>query len=129
MEEIIYIDGGDKLEIILYGQKLQKLFIKAAIKMLDIEYYNVDISEHLTSFLNDNKSFELIDIKEEQDKKSSFIKNLLEFIKKYSDRRISKQCFLDGNYCLQRASFICQDPGSDFLEFKRISIKEFMGTS
>ena len=129
MEEIIYSDGGDKLEIILYGQKLQKLFIKAAIKMLDIEYYNMDISEHLTSFLNDNKSFELIDIKEEQDKKSSFIKNLLEFIKKYSDRRISKQCFLDGNYCLQRASFACQDPGSEFLEFKRISIKEFMGTS
>ena len=128
-EEIIYSDGGDKMEIILYGQKLQKLYIKAAIKMLDLEYYNMDISDHLVSFLNDNKSADFIDIKEEQEKNSSFLKTLLEFIKKYSDRRISKQSILDGKYCLQRASFSCQDPGSEFIEFKRISIREFMGTS
>ena len=128
-EEIINSDGGDKMEIILYGQKLQKLYIKAAIKMLDLDYYNVDISDHLLSFLKDNKSVELIDIKEEQKKNSSFLKTLLEFIKKYSDRRTAKQSILDGKYCLQRAPFSCQDPGSEFIELKRISIREFMGTS
>ena len=117
------------MEIFLYGQKLQKLYIKAAIKMLDLDYYNVDISDHLLSFLKDNKSVELIDIKEEQKKNSSFLKTLLEFIKKYSDRRTAKQSILDGKYCLQRAPFSCQDPGSEFIELKRISIREFMGTS
>ena len=97
--------------------------------MLDLDYYNVDISDHLLSFLKDNKSVELIDIKEEQKKNSSFLKTLLEFIKKYSDRRTAKQSILDGKYCLQRAPFSCQDPGSEFIELKRISIREFMGTS
>ena len=128
-EEILYSDGGDKLELFLYGQKLQRLFIKAALKMLCLETYNVDISEHLKDFINDNKSMKFIPINNYFRNEYSFLNHLIEYIKRYSDHRISKQIFLDGNCCLQKSSFACQDPGSEFLEFKRISIRGFMGTS
>ena len=129
LEEIIYSDGGDKLEIILYGQKLQRLFIKAAIKMFCIETYNANISDHLIDFINDNKSTELITLENIIKSESPFLKNVIEFIKKYSNHMISKQIILDGSYYLQKSSFPCQDPGSEFLEFKRKSIRGFMGTS
>ena len=100
LEEIIYSDGGDKLEILLYGQKLKKLYIKAAIRMLDREYYNTSISEHLMNFINDNKSTDLINLDQELGKNSSFIRIIVNYIKNYSNRRIKKQTFLDGNCCL-----------------------------
>ena len=34
MKEILFSDGGDKLEILLYGQKLERIFINAALKIL-----------------------------------------------------------------------------------------------
>ena len=60
MREILFSDGGDKLEILLYGQKLERFFIKAALNMLSKKTYDMDITEHLENCINDNRETGLI---------------------------------------------------------------------
>ena len=130
MREILFSDGGDKLEILLYGQKLERLFIKAALNMLCKKTYDMDITEHLENFINDNRETGLIKYDNfVKDEDEPFLKDLFEFIQKYCNHRISKQTILDGTSCLQTRSNASQDPGSSFLDFKRINIREYMGTS
>ena len=128
MKEILFSDGGDKLEILLYGQKLQRLFINAALKILTKKTYSTDITDHLKNFINDNRATGLIKY-DECFEDEPFLKNLFEFIQKYCNHRISRESILDGNACIETSSYASQDPGSSFLDFKRINIREYMGTS
>ena len=74
MEELTNSDGGDKLEIIQYGQKLQRLYIKAAINLLKIEVYQTDISNHLCNFIEDNiEQNYIINLDDEWEMKIFFI--------------------------------------------------------
>ena len=123
-------DGGDKLEILLYGQKLQQLYVKGALYILDINSYKKSITEHLKEFLENNKPSDNIVLNEEKLQNLPLLKKLIDLIKKYSTgKRIFRE-ELNGNIALQIASSASQIPGHCFLECKRISVKDgYFGTS
>ena len=127
--EIKKSDCGDKLEILLYGQKLQQLYINGALHIIDINSYNKNISEHLIEFLEKNKSIDMIELDEKKLAQLPLLQKLIKFIKKYSlNKRIIKEQ-LDGNIAMQIASSATQIPGNIFLEFNRISVSNKYGTS
>lgn len=127
--EIKKSDGGDKLEILLYGQKLQQLYINGALNIIDINSYNKNISEHLIEFLEKNKSIDSIELDEKKLTELPLLQKLINFVKKYSlNKRIIKEQ-LDGNIAMQIAPTATQIPGNIFVEFKRISVRNKYGTS
>ena len=130
LKEIKESDGGDKLEILLYGQKLQQLYVKGALYILDINSYKKSITEHLKEFLENNKPSDNIVLNEEKLQNLPLLKKLIDLIKKYSTgKRIFRE-ELNGNIALQIASSASQIPGHCFLECKRISVKDgYFGTS
>ena len=128
IKELKESDWGDKLEIMLYGQKLEKLYINAAINMFDIKTYNKSISEHMKEFLDNNKPCGTINL-ESRINKLPLLNKLMDMIKKYSKNKRMYRLSLDGNTCLQISSCAIQDPGDVFLEFKSLNFREYMGTS
>ena len=129
LKEIKESDIGDKFEILLYGQKLQQLYINGALDIIDIISYNKSISEHLIDFLDKNKSINMIELDEKKLQKIPLLQKLINFVKKYSlNKNIIKE-YLDGNIAIQIASSATQIPGNTFMEFKRISVRNKYGTS
>ena len=59
----------------LYGQKLQHLFIGGAFNILDINSYNKSISEHLKEFLERNRPCPTIELNTEILQKLPLLKN------------------------------------------------------
>ena len=129
LREIKKSDGGDKMEILLYGQKLQHLFIGGAFNILDINSYNKSISEHLKEFLEQNRPGPTIELNNEILKKLPLLEKLIDFVQKYSPNRriINEQ--LNGNISLQITSPVTHIPGYVFTEAKSIKAKDIFGTS
>ena len=129
LREIKKSDGGDKMEILLYGQKLQHLFIGGAFNILDINSYNKSISEHLKEFLEQNRPGPTIELNNEILQKLPLLKKLIDFVQKYSPNRriINEQ--LNGNISLQITSPVTHITGYVFTEAKSIKAKDIFGTS
>ena len=130
LKEIKESDGGDKLEILLYGQKLQHLYVNGALYILDISSYNKSITEHLKEFLEKNKPFNKLVLNEEKLERLPLIKKLIDL---NNNNPACKRIFreeLNGNIALQTESSATQIPGYSFLECRRISVKDrYFGTS
>ena len=73
------IDGGNRVEIYLYGSILYKLSFGEALKMYDISTWNLSVLEHLKQFNKNNKTIS----KTEEIKINDIIKNnkMSDFIK------------------------------------------------
>ena len=82
--------------------------------MLSKKTYDMDMTEHLDNFINDNTEIGLIKY-DNFVKVEPFLKDLFKFIKKYCNcnHRISRQTILDGNSCLHTNKIHCfSRPGS-----------------
>ena len=130
IREIKQSDGGDKLEILLYGQKLQHIYISAALYLLDIDSYNKSISEHLIEFLEINmQAKKMIELDEARMQKLPLLQKIIDLVNKCSlNKRISR-LQLDGNFAMQVASSATQVSGFVFTEFKSVSVRSLYGTS
>ena len=125
IREIKESDGGDKMEILLYGQKLQQLYISGALNILDINSYNKNIKDHLKDFLEQNKACKEITL----DENNSLLKKLINLVKRSIPRKRIIRTALDGKISLQIASSATQIPGAAFIEFQNPSIRGYYGTS
>lgn len=126
LREIKESDEGDKLEILLFYQKLQQLYINEAINILDINSYNKSIYEHLKDFLEKNKPCSEIHLDKIE---IPVIKKLIQLVEKYSLNKRMVRTELDGNISIQIESSATQVSGSVFLEFKSDNVRGYYGTN
>ena len=110
----------------LYGQKLQLLYINGALSILDIKSYNKSISEHLKDFLEKNKPCREIQLDKVE---IPLLQKFILLVKKYSPNKRLIKTELDGNLSMQIESSVIQDPGSVFLEFESANVRGYYGTS
>ena len=125
LREIKESDGGDKLEILLYGQKLQQLYISGALNILDINSYNNSITDHLKNFIEQNKGCKEIILNQN----NSLLEKLINLVQKLIPKKRIIRTVLDGNTSLQIASSATQVPGAAFIEFQNPSVRGYYGTS
>ena len=91
-----YRDAGDKWEVLLFGDKISKIYMMGSLMVLDIDNFNLGINDFTKKFKKMNKKYSLESINKELKKSQKNNDNKL--LKNFTEFKIS----LNNKYWLEK---------------------------